>query len=172
MRFRIVTGLAAATLLAAAAPAAVASTYAAGSNDYKGPFTTAKVPAVCVTSVQQTRYYTTGPPQVTGPAGYFRSGSHGHGGRLACIYFSTEDAAGHVLYGKWLVFDQAAHGWLIPQLGLDVTYVNCALPGYRFPPPPYTGANDCGESWGPGEGAWVYQTGPAAGQPMFPPATP
>ena len=144
-------------------------------------FTTMKVPAACSFPQTDLRYY-----QDSAPAGsvFLRSGAHGHGGYLRCIYFAVTGPPSALVgdhpYGKWLVFTaNGGLGLLIPQNGVDVTYVNCKLPGYRFPFPAGNGQpNDCGESWlpvGTGEaGTYVYQGNTAGdlGQPMFPPVLP
>lgn len=104
---------------------------------------------------------------------YLRSGAHGHGGYLRCITFYVGDKTG-AAYIKTLVIDQAnGAGLLIPFNGVDVTYVNCKIPPMRFPPPPFTGINDCAESWGTTESNWVFRTAPdPVGSPMIPAATP
>jgi hypothetical protein len=127
------------------------------------------VPAYCRSSAAGERIY-----PLNAPAGdtYWRSGSHGHGGRIRCVYFAFGGLTGGTQYGKWLIVDQAQNGFAVPPgPGVDVTYVNCDPP-LRFPPPPFTGTNDCAESWSTSEGAWLFVSGPSKGQPMMPSATP
>lgn len=99
---------------------------------------------------------------------FIRSGAHGHGGLLRCITFYVGDAKG-ALYVKTIMFDPTTGGLLIPYNGVDVTYVNCALGNMRYPPPPYTGTNDCAESWGTSEDNWVFYD---TTKPMIPSSTP
>ena len=140
-------------------------TYQASAAPAKAPAsatTTITVPAFCLNPTATHRTY---PLNLPAADQYARSGEHGHG-RLTCIVFMTKT------YSKTLVLDQGTGGYLIGPAGLDVTYVDCGLPGYRFPPPPFTGTNDCAEAWGSGEGHWVFVSGPDTGAPMFPAATP
>jgi len=103
---------------------------------------------------------------------YLRSGAHGHGGLLRCITFYVGDKTG-AQYVKTLVIDQGSGGLVIPVGGVDVTYVNCGLAPLRFPPPPFTGVNDCGEAWGTSESGWTFPPGsPTPGLAMIPEATP
>jgi hypothetical protein len=161
-------------LTATAAPAHQAAP-AASSTGYTGPFVTMKVPAPCAFPQNNLRYYNDPAPAGTQ---FLRSGAHGHGGYLRCIYFAVSGpltGTDHH-YGKWLIFTADGRGLLIGPNGVEATYVNCALPGYRFPFPVGNGQpNDCGESWVSSDGdTWVYQDNTAGdlGKPMFPAVLP
>ena len=159
----------------------IAATGTTGTTDYTGPFTTAQhVPSVCLQPVTSTRYYNANAPAGTVE---LRTGGHGHGGYLKCIYIDLDGPpmyAGDHPYGKWLIFPGL--GIKIPQPnGLIVNYQECYGVGYSFPGGPEpaggngsaTAPNDCGESYLLKDGGtWVYQDGPRVGQPMFPAVTP
>lgn len=155
---------------ASAAPAAPRAAVPAAA-EYTGPFVTVQhVPAVCITSVANTRYYndSAGPGTVE-----LRTGGHGHGGHLKCIYYFFDGPpqyTGDHVYGKWLILPGT--GVPIPQPdGLVIDVQNCFSPPgpghlpYSFPVP-----NDCGEDWLTRDGqAWHYGH---TGAPMFPAVTP
>jgi hypothetical protein len=143
-------------------------------TDYGGPYTTMKVPSVCAFPQTDLRYYNDLAPSGSTSV---RSGAHGHGGYLKCIYIAVDGPLSGTdhHYGKWLVFvSNGGKGLLIPLSGIEATYFNCALPGFHFPYPPGNGQpNDCGESWLPSDtGTWLYQDNTAGdlGKPMTPSA--
>jgi len=154
--------------------------HSVASADANGPYVTMRVPAVCAFPQTDLRYHND-----VAPAGsvFLRSGAHGHGGYLRCIYFAVTGPPSALVgdhpYGKWLVFT-ANHGLglLIPLSGIEADYVNCKLPGYHFPFPVGNGQpNDCGESWLPGNdelAQYLYKDNTAGdiGKTMFPPTLP
>jgi hypothetical protein len=101
------------------------------------------------------RAYAYAPPAASH---YFRSGAHGHGGRLLCIGLVVGDGTGP-RYVKWIEFDPATGGWPIPLDGIDASYYNCGppyQPPMRWSPTglPY---NDCAEEFASSEaGPWMY----------------
>lgn len=150
---------------------------ASGGTDYPGPFASdPHVPSACIVPVSETRYYFANAPAGTVE---LRTGGHGHGGYLKCIYIILDGPAmypGDHPYGKWLVFPGL--GLKIPQPnGIIVNYQDCFQAGtknglpYHFPAAPSVGPqNDCGESFLSKDGGTWHYVGTTI--PMYPATTP
>jgi hypothetical protein len=122
----------------ASAPATSAQARAAATASYP-------VPPGC--SAATGGYYTIRTYNETATGPYARTGGHGWGGHIKCITVWFGDAKG-VQYVKTEVLNPPG-GYLTPANGLDLTIVNCALPGYTWPAP-----NDCGWQSGTDENSW------------------